>query len=687
MPVSHRRIPSTSRLRARHFRAAWSSCVRATRGGAIRCGLPLAWVVVAALGILGPASAQEDGETASPRSTPSLSLFDRLDFHPRYDSRYTVNRTSIGWTQGLNMDRDFGPLSASNRWSVNIQRNETQNNRRQQDGRSSSSLAYNAEGAGGWSIGTDLGVNRRFLTSDFNRTVDNSTDVDLVTTTGVLGHAIRQRLEADEDALDWSLTGAWGVTRATQINETRSRTDGSVSRADSTGTEGTARRLETTLALDPDASWDIELGGYAWRGASDARTQQFNADSLITADNRSWENRFNVSGSWTPMKNTVLTFGGKVQRSRRQDYNRIIQAQDTVTGVDESARLSLDARPLWGIRSVVTFSAGALRSDYRVQDSDRTSSNEGILATFDFSTGKIFGFMAGTDVKLEWEMESGRTTFSEDRTQHYDSDKTRMKVDLSRPIGTKLSATVGGEALLTQRFYEDGDQDDDDLRTWFDAALKYDLSSRVDATLNIRWNGKEIVKVQSSQSANSTTDTDLRVGANYNWRIVDRVTFGQRYSVFAQSKELAFRDQESQLSRTSEVVSTLTSQVGERVDLDLEHKFSFRDSGRFSIDPASGVRAYGKDREEDWQYLEVGTRYHILRGLADLHARQRFEVRESRVLTSGQVTNRPKTELTWGTQFKHDIAEGFDLSGLIDRISSTQEPSYWLATVSLNRVF
>lgn len=644
------------------------------------------------LAVPGPSRAQSGLEPEHEGiEEPAPSLFDRLDFHPRFSSRYTVNRTSTNLDNGIDMEKISGPLLVSNKWNVRVQKNETQNNRRQQTGTSKTRVDYTVESFGGWSLGTDLDLSRRFATTDFNRTVDNATALNLVTTSGFLGELIRDPLGLELESFAWDVTGAVGLSAGERINQTRSRTTGELTRADSTSANGTTRQLETVVSMSggPTGNWNLQLGGSLWRGNEDSDTEELEADSLLTLENSSRRQHFHVLGDWKPTRTASVTMNVRTEQSVTQEYNRIIRRQDRIVGVNERAELAVGLVPLWGIKSDVRVTSSLLSAEYDIQDSDRQQRLLDVASTFDFTTGRIWGFLSGTDVSIDIGAEDGRVTNTDNTADHYDTSAKNVAVNFVRPIGRRLSTNIGAEAILTQRFYEDPENDQDVLRTFVDGSLVYDLAPAVDTGLNFRWNEKQTVNIASSRAQSNSIDTDLRIGANYTWAIVPWASITQRYAVTAESKALEFRDVESQLVRTSELRSSLDSSIGRRVALDLEHLFRYKDSGQFALSE-DGIRRYGKDREEDFQHLEVTTEYNLGLGTALrtalLRLTQKYEIRETTTLSTGDVSRREKTEISWGTVIGHQF-DWFDLDVNVERTSSTQEPSYWSASARVTRTF
>jgi hypothetical protein len=600
----------------------------------------------------------------------------------------------------VQFEHSYNAVDVMNSWSVRIQKNSSQNNRRQQSGVSKTRLDYKVDSFGGWTVGSDFQLSRGFSRTDFTRLVANNSKLALVVGTGLPGDLLRRPTGADPEALDWQLTSSVGVTRETNVNQTRSRSAGSpLTRSDSTYASGSSWDLESKLQLQPGDAWNFSLDGGLGATGEDSRTDQpLLPDSLrvTTARNQNENRNLDFSGSWKAGKDTNLLLNAGTRREVNQGFNTLIGQSDTKVGTDKRVDLQLKAVPFWGVSTQVDAGANNTDTQWAVSDQDQGGRGKKIQGNVDFTLGRMFGFLREAEFEGEFEWENASHTYG--NSPNYDEKTRRLKGTLRRAFGTRSTASVSAEANLNQSFYDRVQpteanphpasiQDRDILRMYIDSVFNYRISSQVNSSVNVQWNAKKTVYIAADRAQNNVTDASYRVGANYTWKILPDVSFAQRYAVTAVSSTFDRSEDRSNLVRTSEIRSKLDSQIGERTKLLLEHMFRYKDSGAFSRDFPGAPRLYGKDTEEVYQYLEVTTAYSLVPRIVDLKFEQKYEVRDTKSLSNDTRSTRPKTEQTWGSDIRHTFPGDIALRLKVDRTSSTQEPSYWNVIASVNKAF
>ena len=86
------------------------------------------------------------------------------------------------------------------------------------------------------------------------------------------------------------------------------------------------------------------------------------------------------------------------------------------------------------------------------------------------------------------------------------------------------------------------------------------------------------------------------------------------------------------------------------------------------------------------QILEAETSYQLIPSLLAFY-RQRYDVRDVTQIVDGTTSQRDLLESIWGVDVKHTFPKDLVFTLKLERISSSNEPSYWRGQASANRTF
>lgn len=637
---------------------------------------------------VGPAHAQSDTETqiAPDDSTKTMTWFDRLGVQPEYRSSFRVNRTSTNWDESLQLNEQFGSIAFATDWNVGFQQNPTQNDRRQQTGKGRVSLEHVSDTFGGWSFGTAGELNQRSSRTDFSSQTSNDSEIGLVLSSGGLGEALRRNRDWAVDTFTWDVTGTAGITSEYTASERRSREEGNpLDRADSTDASGFLREISTELFYAPRESWTVTVDAKANRVREDFKTDLAFPDSsaVLEGTNENENETFNVTASWKPSRDTSFEFRHNRVHDVSQEFSTTELAQDTRTGTERSVSLSLKGEPFWGVEHLISASNRFLDTEYVLADRGAGSDGYSLGGTHSVKLGRLWGPVQKTALEFEWRW--GEKALSYDTGNSYDSETVKARFRVERPFGKRLVVTGQSETNLEQTFYEGGENDRDVLDQRLESNFKYDLREGVETKLNVFWKKKRSLNIREAKALANFDETNVTVTASYGWDLRPGMKLGQDYIVTAVSSELPFDDSKSDLARTSQLQTTFAGRIGERVDLRLEHKFQFKDSGRYELEE-DRTRRFAKETEGTQQWLETEASYRVLRRFV-VFINQRYEIRIKENSNTGKISRRPRTELKWGWNLLHDFNEEFGITTKFDRVNATDELSYWKGSASLTKAF
>ncbi|MEZ4652274.1 MAG: hypothetical protein R3E12_01330 [Candidatus Eisenbacteria bacterium] len=224
------------------------------------------------------------------------------------------------------------------------------------------------------------------------------------------------------------------------------------------------------------------------------------------------------------------------------------------------------------------------------------------------------------------------------------------------------------------------------LRRTLDTSWTFAASSALSTSINMQVDEKQTINISKRKSSANSVETVVTVGANYAWTLRPSTVVSQRYSVTANSSTFAFDEDKSNLFRQSRLETEVNTLLAERAHLRLDHEFRFRDSGAYqTLGPGQG-RGYAKDTDEVQQILEAETSYDVMASVEAFY-KQRYDIRQVTQILTGSTSTRELLESTWGFDIKHTFTEGFDVKARAERVSSSNEPSYWKVRAAANRTF
>lgn len=648
-----------------------------------------------------PSFAQEDDEWTGPHggatvdTTLGRGVFG-LGIHPRYVSRYDVNRTATAWTNSVDLARTLGSVSTMNRWSVKVEKDEARNGYKLQSGTAAAEVAYETEQLGGWSSGTNFNMGRRFSRTNVSRLVSNNHDLSVFLTSGAIGAAVRNLFGTSDSsrAFSWDVTGRTGLTGVTDVREQGARgTGASAPRADSTDADGLSHGLESRLHAEAGSAWTLDLSGNVLRTREDSRTEStkpVGADSVAVTitevPNRNRSERASLTSVWKPTRRLDLRTTSSYTNTFRELFSTAIHARDVEQGQDKSLRVDVKTKPFWGLDVSL---GGTNRLFDKRQDVD-TGQNSGqsersLNTGLVFSSGSPFGPLSRIESTTTWD--TSEIEHSSGRSADYTERRQNFKQGLKRQLGSEIVLLLNGEGVINQTFYADSILDQDELRWSADGTFGYRPSgNRTDLKLSAKWTERETVNIHTSKSNNNITETSYYILFDYTYKLRPAIKLNQTYTITATSSEYLFNRTSNGLVRGSEVRTKFDGLVGTRVRLALDHQFRSKNSGSYLRRIGSTLRTYSRAQEEAYQNFLVTTTYTLARQL-ELHSSQRFEVRKSTVLATKRETKTERLEFTAGMSLAHQFGDSFLLDLKADHTESDSDRPYWRVVAAVNRTF
>jgi hypothetical protein len=629
---------------------------------------------------------------AKPDSVRPPGFLNAIDFHPTYSTSYTVNRSSRDWGQSLSFSRRLGVLDLTNSWSVGLRKDKNQNDLRAKRGTMKFGLSYLLKEYGEWTFGLDGEFHRDGSFSTYKSTEPPANRRDQEENKSAFGLSAASRLPNSAMHRFFPFLRNFNLSTSSSAGLNRDR---SVSRRltilDSTRVSGIYQHYD--LGLDGKAR-AFRLSGklITDRSTGDSRTIQrlvttgnINTDSQESTDNRSKR----LQGSVDYARGDL--FRANVQGHMSDETNQYwdIQAnsnsggQESKVGRDHGAGGAFDWNPTKTANLHGEFSRQNLGANYKLQARDFFKRTD---------TGKVSGrvklpsYLAPlSGLEIESGLQVDETDNVLEETADYSQRNRRLRTVLRRQLGSKVQVQGTNELSLLQYFYDDRSNDRDERRIFTDGVLLYNPSTKFNGTFNVNWSERHTVSIPADKSANNSTTQTYKVSGEVGYKR-GLLSVNQRYTIQADYTYYDFNDNQNNLARSNEVLTTIGDRFRSVWNVQMQHTYQFRDQGQYLRRAPGLPRAYSAGTKETRHVLALTTSYPIGKEIR-IEARQTFDRRATRVVRTGRVNETTRGELALRGDLNHKFSETFSLLASFQKTQSTSERNYWTVNASIQRTF
>lgn len=641
-------------------------------------------ILLALLALLAPQiPAVAQGQRAPADSADAPNLLDRIDFHPSYQSSYSVNRTSKSWDQGMSIGRRLGPFDFSNTWSLGIRRDEAQNDLRSKRGAMKLNLDYNLRDFGGWTFGIDGDFRRDSQLSSFRDQVENKSNFGLETESSLPEEILHTVLPALR-GFDLTTGASFGYNDEASVNRgarglDSTRVQGLFQHYD-LGFQGAVKKIRLATSVSQDRR----------TGDSNTRRRALDDGELLDEVGESTENssqRWEGSVEWKPGDKFRVGTTGRWIHEVNQYWDALANnsegGQESKDGRDKNiqARIEWNSGPSLGLKGDLTRSD--VSGDYSLQarDFDKQTTRGSVEGRL-----KLPGLLGPLkDTEFQASYTGDETASSLEGTADYDQINRKLRSVVRRQLGSKVQVTGTNEVSLLRYLYTDKSNDRDERRFFVDGVLLYNPSQKFNGLFNVNWGNRQTVNIPSVKATNNNTTETYKVSGEVGYKR-GAIAVNQRYTVGADYTFYDFNESNNNLIRTNEVLTTFSDRIGSGLALQMQHQYQFRDSGKYIEDYDGGPRSYTPTSEETRHMMSLTAMYPIVKQLR-IEGRQMFDRRQTRVVSSGRVTTRDRGEFSFRTDFEHTFRSGMVVQASLQKTESTSEKNYWTVRASMQRSF
>lgn len=630
------------------------------------------------------ASAGVEGST-NPDSL-RWNLLDRINFHPVYDTSYSVNRTSRVWNNDLSFTRKIGVLSLSHSMSLRNNQDKAQNGLRGKTGSMTSSLDYETNSLGGWTFGLDSRINRSSQSSTVSGQADDKGDFGLKGETKIFNSAMQRALPMlRKFTLSTSSEAGYSSERSAsrRSNSLDSTRVGGIFQSYNLGLSGAIRSLNVRTSYQSD------------RRLGDSHTRQFSRvqgqwNRVNEAKNTSNNRSRNLDGNldWTPSQTFKGSANAHTHHEINQYWDALVRNAEGGTGAAESkdgkdsgggALLDWNPNPNASLHGEI--SRQNLMADFAVQPRDFTKRSTDSKLEGRVKLPSLVGPLAGTELHSTYSSDNTRNELEE--TGNYRQKQRTLRTEVKRSFFGKVQITGTNEVSLFQYFYDDRQNDRDELRQLVDGVLLYTPSALWTGIFSATWSERSAVNIPAAKSSNNNTTQSYRVAGEVDYKIGPK-SLSQKYSINADYTFYDFDEDKNSLVRSNDVLTDFSQTIFTNLAIGLQHHYRFRDSGQYIR--SSGKRVYIPSSKETQHQMTLWTSYPI-GDILRIEARQMLDRRRNKILSNNKITTTTRGEFSLKANIQKDFGSDFHVSASFAKTESLTERNYWTVNAEVRRSF
>jgi hypothetical protein len=598
-------------------------------------------------------------------------------FSPTYSSKYDINRTTDSWSQNFNFGSWAGPIDLTSVTSITLGRDRTLDRRSKNN---STNFTF------GYRLGQELRVSSilgiiRNSTVDAGRT-NTSQDTDAF---GIEANYTRR--------LAYGLTGNFkaetGTTRDT-------RTDPLTSSRESTGPHAMGSAVFSAKRW---ADWtfttlirDSRLSSTESRTGETTSDHNRQTDLGLTAT-------FKVPGfdNWqvsTGRHLNQLQYPFLVNESVG-DTILTVARQETNLNLTRDISLNVSASPL----RRMTISGTA---DYRNNDINREIDTERSQQSIDHGAGARIGYdfsdSTHTDLRGDWHVARSLYDAESRVTLNGDAVNRSLGASIRRPLGPRAGFDVGGNYALQQFLFDDTTANTDDrdiVRGDATARIDYRPAPKVNTYIRTNFQVNQTIFLDASKSGSNQTQQVYAVYPALEYQVTKLVMFREEGSIVANATVFDFDENRNRLSRTTELRTSIDSQILPRVGLGLRYTLRFLQDGSYARDE-DGIRRFGKSNENTSRDVGFRVDYTPIAG-GNAYFRTTLRNNDSKAfqLRGGHVveiaSENEFNEIELGARLNRTLSFGLSVGVDVRRFQSWTDrgnhENYWLGSVNVGQKF
>ncbi len=615
---------------------------------------PWLWLLLGSLAALAASGAPAAGD---------MSLLDRLNFHPNYDTTYQVAREQKTWKQKMLLDRQMGLAKLKLILDTMDKEEERRNDFQKTQRRLSLDLDRS------------IGAVRLYLNGIFDRDkVDQ-------TITGREINNDKLSLGGELKLLNRSTTKVFmdldgGYVGKEEVN-IRRRTGGYT--ADSTQATGLRAGTGLTCQWSPVETFSIEtqIGlDTASKESESLHAELANEErdaTVLKATDRDRSRDYRFKGEWTRLDQAKILVNGSYSDASRQYYRVSQQDQETQENKNQSLSLLVEGDLSSSLWYGLDFTHKTTEIDYTLEPRDQRNQDTDFQITMDYALEGL-PIVGGTSLSSTFTLGEGERRIQTGNS--YSSERASLRGELSRSFGEALEVRGESEIRLIQDFYDDETLDEDEQSIKYKVNARYKPSQRFNGSINYEIDNREIVRIAGENSAGNLRREDYKILAKYDADLPAGIKARQVFQISASYQFFVYTPETNTLSRTNRVSTTLDLPFFRATMVTFNHDFLNTDSGAYIYSPADGTRSYNKASESMRQKLTVRAVHNFTPELY-VKAEEDFEVTNRRSLSTDTRTRLDKLNLTWEVGFNRRFPSGLDVKARVARTYSTKEDDYW----------
>ncbi len=509
------------------------------------------------------------------------------------------------------------------------------------------------------------------------------------------------------DRLNFSISGGKRLQPWLSVNASTGAGAGQLKNISNQGVDRATHDLNRTLAthldLEPLTGLKLVLG-YSGSGVdADARMSfQTMVDTVLTFTEISGNIQTRQDSLQLRLdydRGTTFKFrftGGQMDRKaetldfKRNQYGLVDDSTkveiDEILEMAVGAKVDLEFRPASFVELKSSYSTGTEEKRVKIADSrDREADKTAVQMQLKLMPWH--GLV--TDFSYKG---------NENHTVDYSADKVQSAKEFFVKGVQKLNESfkLSGEAYfrLAQFVYSDGSLDRDQAQNRFTGTVAGVPTPWLKASSTVGWFETRDLQIPAAKSISSKDKNTLSWEGDLDFTFFEDYVVTQRYSVSVTEEDFFFTKDKNALNTEYTLITHSKVPLGGRLNLDFEHEFRMRETGRYLPDPLTpgNPKTFFQDSRTKVEKLRLGMSYGYR---SYLNVAVRPELGRDVKYNFGSKTS---TLSPYGTlEFAIKFTQALGVSGMLDlnllhrskfgNFVRESQRSLWLPTLTVSYTF
>ena len=270
--------------------------------------------------------------------------------------------------------------------------------------------------------------------------------------------------------------------------------------------------------------------------------------------------------------------------------------------------------------------------------------------------------------------------------------RKRASIGLGHAFKPMFRIDLNASTQLTQSFYikyDENPRDRDQVDNLVNVLISSAPFTQVTANVTLAYSSTQFINIDKSQSRNNRTRDQYELRPGFSFRLNDRITISQTYSVLIEFTDYDYQANDNFLDRNLLFTNTVVYRPSTDIGFRFEYGLYLHDKGSYLPTGANGEDLLNVDREDRRNRLLLRLDYDVNQRVA-VFAENRYSQFVDRTVSTGEERVTTDSQIQVGTTGNYDWGNNRKLKFMLTRVKrygqtgSSREKDYWDMRSELN---